>query len=64
MATNPITQSALDQLQEAEFVTEFQEGSNRSKMLTPADMLQLRELENKLASDEARNNSTVYKLLD
>jgi len=64
MATNPITQSALDQLQEAEFVTEFKEGSNHSKMLTPADMLQLRELENKLASDEARNNSTVYKLLD
>lgn len=63
MAENPITESALDKLEEAEFVTEFQEGSNRAKMLSPEDLLKLHELESRLAADESRRTSGIYRII-
>lgn len=64
MSVNEGTQTALEQLKEAEFVVEHQEGSNRARRLSPADLLQLRDLENKLASDDARSSNGIYRILD
>ncbi len=58
-----VTQDALDKLQDAEFVTEFTEGSNSAKRLTPKEMLELKRLEDKLASDSNRAQNGIFKII-
>lgn len=63
MSQTPITDQALESLAQGDFVTEFQEGNKRAKMLTPQDLLALRELEQAQAADEARHHNGIYRVL-
>lgn len=60
-ADTPITDDALEALENAEFVTEFREGENSAKRLTPADLRELYELEKDRARDAARATGGIYR---
>ena len=59
---NPLTQAALDALIDGEYVVEHEDSNrNKSKMLGPADLLKMRELEIKLTNDESRATNGIYR---
>lgn len=55
------TEAALTSLQNAEFVTEFTEGSNSAKRLTPSEMLQMLKLEREIAAEDRRRTNGIYR---
>lgn len=57
----PATDAALEALENAEFVTEFREGENSAKRLSPSELRELYELEKERARDEARASSGIYR---
>lgn len=57
----PITDDALEALESAEFVTEYREGSNSAKRLTPSELRELYELEKARAMDANRATNGIYR---